>query len=64
MSEENYQILRLKARDPRHPCPTCEMVGGYCGGENHPSCGVFEDGRPAALASRLDIWKAEKKLRV
>ena len=63
MSEENYQSLRLKARDPRHPCPTCEMVGGYCGGENHPSCGLFVDGRPVSLASHLDIFKVEKKRR-
>ena len=39
---------KLDARDPRDPCPTCQMVGGYCGGENHPSCGLFENGRPVA----------------
>jgi hypothetical protein len=39
------------------------MVGGYCGGENHPSCGLFVDGRPVSLASHLDIFKVEKKRR-
>jgi|GEM_PF-2422683 len=43
----------LARRDPCDPCPTCEMVGGYCGGENHPSCGLFDNGRPVA-AQRPD----------
>jgi len=21
-------------------CPTCDQVGGYCGGSGHPDCGV------------------------
>jgi hypothetical protein len=37
---------KLEARNPQDACPTCEMIGGYCGGENHPSCGLFENGRP------------------
>ena len=40
----------LAARDPRDPCPTCAAVGGYCGGENHPSCGLFSHGKPISYA--------------
>ena len=28
-------------------CPVCNLIGGYCGGFGHPSCGFFEDGAPA-----------------
>jgi len=34
----------------KEACPTCEHVGGYCGGSRHPSCGCFDaKGRPAPL---------------
>ena len=45
----------LAERNPQDPCPTCEQVGGYCGGENHPSCGLFADGRPAAAEPALKL---------
>lgn len=32
------------------PCPVCTVVGGYCGGSGHPSCGAFRDGRPISAA--------------
>ena len=42
----------LAERNPQDPCPTCEQVGGYCGGENHPSCGLFAEGRPVAAKKK------------
>ena len=35
------------------PCPVCEKVGGYCGGSEYPSCGLFVNGQPVA---RLKIF--------
>lgn len=38
----------VTVNDESHePCPTCELVMGYCGGSDHPSCGVFQDGYAA-----------------
>ena len=54
MERNNFADV-LAARDPRDPCPTCEQVGGYCGGENHPSCGLFADGRPVAAEPALKL---------
>lgn len=48
----------LAARDPRDPCPTCEAVGGYCGGEDHPSCGYFHDG---VAVSHAEFHKKEEE---
>ena len=53
--EKNRYADVLAARDPRDSCPTCENVGGYCGGENHPSCGLFDNGRPVAAEPALKL---------
>ena len=42
-----YAVVSEKDCTEGEPCPVCSLVGAYCGGSRHSSCGIFKDGFPS-----------------
>ena len=57
---ENCGGTGVEIHDPKvcEPCEVCSLVGGYCGGSKHPSCGCFDErGVPCSLEYYLNKYK-------